>query len=158
MNRLEEIEAIKQLKYRYFRFVDLKQWEDLEGCFIPDATSSYRGGKYSFQGARKIVGFIKGRMEGPALSMHHGHHPEIELTGPDSAKGIWALQDYVIDLKANVCFKGAGFYQDEYVKVDGQWKIKHTGYRRTFEEIMDRGDVKSLRLRESMLDEPKEEG
>ena len=29
MNDLQEIEAIKQLKYRYFRFLDTKKWDDL---------------------------------------------------------------------------------------------------------------------------------
>ena len=31
--------------------------------------------------------------------------------------------------------RGAAFYSDEYVKIDGQWRIKHTGYKRTYEEI-----------------------
>jgi hypothetical protein len=30
---------------------------------------------------------------------------------------------------------GAAFYHDEYVKVDGEWKIRSTGYERLYEEI-----------------------
>jgi hypothetical protein len=46
---------------------------------------------------------------------------------------------------------GAAFYRDEYVKVNGEWKIKYTGYDRTFEEIWDRGDTPSLRLLQQMF-------
>ena len=85
------------------------------------------------------------------LSLHQGHHPEIEIIGETTAKAIWALQDYVIDLKRNTSLFGAGFYRDEYVKVNGEWKIKHTGYDRTFEEISNRADVPSLRLMQQMF-------
>ena len=42
--------------------------------------------------------------------------------------------------------RGAAFYSDEYVKIDGQWRIKHTGYKRTYEEIQSRDGVPGLRL------------
>ena len=29
---------------------------------------------------------------------------------------------------------GTAIYHDEYVKVDGEWKIRHTGYDRIFEQ------------------------
>jgi hypothetical protein len=39
--------------------------------------------------------------------------------------------------------RGASFYDDRYAKVDGAWRIAHTGYRRVFEEIEPRSpDVK----------------
>ena len=38
------------------------------------------------------------------------------------------------------------FYEDEYRKVDGEWKIRSTGYKRLFEEMQPRADVKGLRL------------
>jgi hypothetical protein len=42
--------------------------------------------------------------------------------------------------------RGAAFYTDEYRKVDGEWKISHTGYKRTYEEIQPRGNVEGLKL------------
>ena len=30
---LEDVEAIRQLKYRYFRCLDLKRWDELGACF-----------------------------------------------------------------------------------------------------------------------------
>mgnify|MGYP003346079516 FL=1 len=35
---LVELEAIKRLKYAYFRNLDLKQWDDIALLFTPDAT------------------------------------------------------------------------------------------------------------------------
>ena len=147
MYDLQEIEAIKRLKYRYFRCLDLKRWDEMKDCFVADATSSYGDGKFSFTGREQILRFLIDAMDRPtALSMHHGHHPEIEITGPTTAVGVWALADVFIDLDAGVTVRGGAYYRDEYVKVDGQWKIKHTGYERTFEEIENRADIPSLQI------------
>ena len=151
MAELQEIEAIKKLKYKYFRTLDLKQWDKMAECFTEDAKTSYSGGKYSFEGRDTIMGFLKQGLGTHMISMHQGHHPEIELTSDTTATGIWALQDYVIDLKRNTSLFGAAFYHDEYVKVNGEWKIKSTGYERTFEEVFNRGDIKSLKLTQQMF-------
>jgi len=151
MKRIEDIEAIKRLKYKYFRCLDSKLWDELAECFTEDATTSYSSGKYSFQGKDAIMKFLKEGLNPTMISMHHGHHPEIELTSDTTARGVWALQDYVIVTQANISLRGAAFYHDEYVKVNGEWKIKHTGYERIFEEIWDRGETKSLKITESMF-------
>lgn len=132
---LEDIEAIKQLKYRYFRCLDCKEWGALAKCFTEDATAAYDSGKYSYDGRDAIMGFLEGALSSrDVVSLHQGHHPEISVDG-DTAKGTWYLEDYLIFVKADTRLRGAGFYHDEYVKVGGQWRIKHTGYVRSFEEI-----------------------
>jgi len=151
MSNLEEIEAIKQLKYKYFRCVDKRLWDELAECLTADAVARYSGGKYAFNGRDQIIGFLKKGMTQTLLTMHHGHHPEIKLTGPNTARGIWALEDYVIDLTRNTTLHGAAFYEDEYVKVNGEWKIKSTGYDRTFEEFWQRGDIPSLKVTANMF-------
>jgi bile-acid 7alpha-dehydratase len=150
----DDIEAIKRLKYRYFRCLDSKLWDELAQCFAEDATTSYSGGKYAFQGRDAIMKFLKEGLGPTMISMHHGHHPEIEITGRTTATGIWALHDYVIVTQSNVSLRGASFYHDEYLKVRGQWKIKHTGYDRVFEEMWDRGETKSLKITRSMFAPP----
>ena len=141
LQELLEIEAIKQLKYRYIRAIDEKLWDQMEECFTEDATSSYSGGKYAFEGRDAIMQFLTESMDRDSfLSSHRVHHPEIELQGESNATGIWALDDYVIDTKHELTIHGAAFYRDEYVKVDGDWKIKHTGYERTFEQMKPRKD------------------
>ena len=37
---LEDIEAIKRLKYKYWRCLDTKSWDEMEECFVDDATAS----------------------------------------------------------------------------------------------------------------------
>ncbi len=147
MNELLEIEAIKRLKYKYFRCLDLKLWDEMRDCFVEEATSAYGDGKYSFNGREQILKFLKEFMDRPTvLSAHHGHHPEIDLTSATTAVGIWALADVFIDLDANITLRGAAFYRDEYVKVNGKWRIKSTGYNRTYEEVENRADTPSLKI------------
>lgn len=144
---LQEIEAIKRLKYRYVRCLDQKRWKELEECFTEDAEAAYSDGKYSFSGRGKIMEFLTGAMSANSMiTSHTVHHPEIDFRSETAATGVWALTDTVIETSANITIRGAAFYQDEYVKIDGQWKIKSTGYKRIFEEVVSRGDTPSLKL------------
>ena len=148
---LEELERIKQLKYRYLRCIDQKRWEELATCFTEDATCSYGDGKYSYQGRDAIMEFLIGAMGRDSfLSSHRVHHPEIEITSATTATGVWALEDTVIDTQHEITIRGAAFYTDEYVKLDGEWRIRSTGYRRTFEEIESRNDRPGLQLSANM--------
>jgi len=140
---LVEIEHIHQLKYRYVRFIDQKRWDDLAGLFLDDATASYGGGAVNLAGRPAIMDFLTGTMaDETMLTSHKVHQPEITLDG-DRAEGVWALDDVVILAEANMTVRGSSFYEDRYVKVDGEWRIAHTGYRRVYEEIEPRSpDVK----------------
>jgi hypothetical protein len=80
------------------------------------------------------------------LSSHRCHHPEIDLTGPDTATGVWALEDVVILTDAQLNIQGAAFYTDRYVKQGDAWLIAHTGYKRTYEELVPRASIKGIRL------------
>lgn len=138
LNELTEREHIKRLKYRYMRAVDTKDWGLLEQLFTPDAVSWYDSGKYRFEGRDNILKFLSQNMA-RLITLHQVHHPEIDFTNSDTATGVWYLQDFVINLDANWELLGAALYEDEYVKIDGEWKIRNTGYHRTFEETRPRG-------------------
>lgn len=134
---LVEFERIKRLKYAYFRCLDQKRWDEMLGLFTPDATAAYSGGKYHYEGREAIVGFMRTNMSRDAFhTSHRVHHPEIELVGGDRATGTWAMEDTNVDSEFDFYLTGAGFYEDRYALVDGEWRIEHTGYRRTFETIM----------------------
>jgi bile-acid 7alpha-dehydratase len=158
MKHSEDIEAIKRLKYKYLRCLDSKLRDELAECFTEDATTSYSSGKYSFQGRETIMQFLREGLGPTMISMHHGHHPEIEITSDTTARGIWALEDYLIITQANTGLRGAAFYRDEYVKVNGEWKIKSTGYGRIFQERWDRRETPSLRVTDSMFILPEKSG
>ena len=146
MHNMMEIEAIKRIKYKYLRCVDNKLWDELAECFTDYAVTSFSGGEYSFEGGEAIMSFLKGSLGSHRITQHQVHHPEIELTSSTTATGTWALQDYVIDLKRGTSLFGTAYYHDEYIKVNGDWKIKSTGYERIFDEIYERDDVPSRRL------------
>ena len=147
MDELREIEAIKRLKYRYMRCLDQKRWAELGECFTDDARTSYGDGKYAFQGRDAILGFLVAAMDRPSfLSSHRVHHPEIDLISPTTARGTWALEDFVLDPERAIIIQGAAFYSDEYVKVGGQWRIAFTGYARTFEYVEPLSGRPGLRL------------
>ena len=130
---LIEIEAIKRLKYRYMRCVDLRLWDEIGECFTDDATVAYDSGRWSTTGRTAIVELLRSGLGPEVLSAHTVHHPEIDLTSPVTASGIWALQDFVFNRRSNTSLHGAAFYDDRYAKADGRWSISHTGYTRTFE-------------------------
>ena len=90
--------------------------------------------------------FTKAMGRPAVLSSHRVHHPEIDLTSETTATGTWALEDVFIDEDAGVTVRGAAFYEDQYVKVGGTWKIKHTGYARTYEEIENRKQMPWLTI------------
>ncbi len=132
---LEDLELIRQVKYAYFRLLDLKRFEELGELLTEDATASYEDGRRSFEGREAIVHFLVESLQDPRIvTEHHGHHPEIELVAPDRATGIWYLQDRVVIPEYDLEIGGTAFYSDKYVKHDGRWSISHTGYERVFEE------------------------
>jgi hypothetical protein len=146
-NDLIELEGIKRVKYRYMRCLDQKLWEEMATCFTDDAVAGYSGGKYHYDGPEAIVEFLVRSMGAETFhSSHRIHQPEIDLTGPDTAVGTWAMDDVVVMVDWDLTLRGAAFYTDEYRKVDGDWKIARTGYKRTYEEIQPRADTPGLKL------------
>src|SRR5205085_6201433 len=56
-----------------------------------------------------------------------GHTPEIELTGPNAARGVWWMQ--TVHRPADVAehgervVHGYGYYEEEYRREAGGWRI-----------------------------------
>jgi hypothetical protein len=125
---LVEIEEIKILKARYFRLMDQKRWDEFAELFTEDCEQSWQSAPGQQPAAAKgregVVAFIRESLAG-MRSTHHGHMPEIELTGPRGAVGIWALYDHCTKA-GDPIFDGAGYYRDEYEKRDGRWLIRST--------------------------------
>ena len=122
---LYEIEQIKQLKARYFRFLDTRNWAEFEQLFTADCRHlGYEGDESSvivgWEGYRKMLtaGVDPGR------SVHHGHMPEITIESPTEARGIWAMFDFVEQHGDHPrSFIGYGHYHETYRKEEGGWRI-----------------------------------
>ena len=139
---LDDIEQIKQLKAKYVRLGDTKQWapfaelfhEDVEMIFevMPRASKDHPTSAV-VKGRDQFIGAMDQMLKG-VVTTHQAMLPEITLTGPNTATGIWAMHDYV---HMGTCiFQGWGHYHEDYVKVGGRWKIirSRTTRLRTQEE------------------------
>ena len=119
---MDDIEAIKQLKARYFRTMDTKDWAGMRQVFADDVemdTTESGGGVVT--GADDFLAFLQETI-GDVVTVHHGHMPEIELTSSTTATGVWALED-MLRWPNGTELHGYGHYHEAYEKLDGEWKI-----------------------------------
>ena len=136
---LETLEALRRLKYRYLRTLDLKQWDEFADTLSADVQASY-GPKLRFDGRDAVVDFMRNSLPPSIITVHHCHHPEIEIDG-DSATGTWYLQDTVLITEHRMQLRGAAFYDDTYTReADGAWRISRTGYVRSYESVETLGE------------------
>ena len=73
----------------------------------------------AMQADDEFVAFTRKGLRSQA-TVHQVHAPEIELTSPTTARGVWALED-VVRFGPGVNLRGYGHYTETYEKVDGQW-------------------------------------
>jgi hypothetical protein len=133
---LIEIESIKQLKARYCRLLDGKDWAAWRQLFSDDFVSDTApaGGKL-IRGADEFVAFTRDNLDGPSHpTAHQVHSPEIELLSATTARGIWALED-VVRLAPGMNLRGYGHYHETYEKIDGQWRLTSSTLTRLREDI-----------------------
>lgn len=119
---MDDIESIKQLKGRYFRTMDTRDWDAMRRVFCDDLVmDTTESGGNVMQGADRCIAFLKETLAG-VITVHHGHTPEIELLSATTAKGIWAMED-MLRWPDGTELHGYGHYHESYQKVDGHWAI-----------------------------------
>ncbi|MEV3965269.1 nuclear transport factor 2 family protein [Nocardia sp. NPDC050193] len=132
---MNDYEALRALKARYFRLMDSKDWAGFRALFCDDVVIdlSESGGEV-ITGADEFLTFLTDRI-GDALTIHHGHSPEIDVLSETTAQGIWALEDR-LSWPDGTRVHGFGHYHETYAKIDGEWRIRtqrltrlHTDYR-----------------------------
>jgi hypothetical protein len=106
---LADIEAIKQLKAKYFRCMDTKDWSGFRNLFTPDAVFD-----------------VRGALEPPRPNATYDEPPVVGIEAiVNEASGVWAMSDILIP-SAGVPFgqfRGFGHYHETYRKVSGEWRI-----------------------------------
>jgi len=119
---VDDIEAIKQLKARYFRTMDTKDWAGMRQVFTDDVTmDTVDSGGDIMTGADDFLGFLVGVI-GEVVTVHQCHTPEIALTSATTATGIWAMVD-LLRFPDGTEMHGYGHYHETYVAADGEWRI-----------------------------------
>jgi hypothetical protein len=130
---LTEIEAIKQLKARYCRLLDTKQWAEYRELFTDGFVSdTSAAGGFRIAGADEFVAFLQ-RTLGRRATSHQVHNPEVTLTSETAAHGIWALHD-VVGIARGTTLVGYGHYEETYLRTD-RWRISTSVLTRVHEEI-----------------------
>jgi len=128
---LEDIEAIRKLKAKYWNSVDDKKWDSLAECLAPDFVfESPMLGR--LEGRDFCVKVLKRAMRNVATA-HQGHSPSIEIVTDSTARGTWALQDRV-QLTDGQYLTGYGRYEEEYVKENDAWKIRFSRLTYLFQD------------------------
>lgn len=130
-----DLEALKQLKARYCRLLDTKEWSAWRQLFADDFVSdtTESGGKL-IEGADPFVAFVR-EMLNTKITVHQVHAPEIVFTSATTAQGIWALEDF-IRFVPGLNMRGFGHYHETYEKRDGQWRIRTSKLTRLREDIV----------------------
>ena len=122
----EDIEAIKRLKARYFRTMDNKDWDGMAEVFADDVEIDMTGeGGGVTRGVAAFMPYLRENIE-TVTTVHHGHMPEIELTSPTTAAGIWAMEDKLWWPEGGPMrhLHGYGHYHETYEKTASGWRIK----------------------------------
>ena len=128
---LEDIIAIMDLKGRYLQIADSRQYAkddadretiatDMANLFTEDAV--WDGGEVfgTHKGRKEIYEYF--RQPAWKLALHYAMNPQIHVEG-NKAHGYW----YFFlpgTTKDNVAAWMGGFYDDEFVKINGRWLVK----------------------------------
>jgi hypothetical protein len=145
LHRLLAMEDIRQLKARYYRCMDTKDWDGLAAVFAPEAvfdlrevnsvrhpltgewSPPYGGEDAVHRGHAAVVSMIRNAVT-KLITIHHGHMAEIEITGETTARAIWAMEDVIYNApgEPHMHMHGYGHYHDTYVKRPEGWRIATT--------------------------------
>jgi uncharacterized protein (TIGR02246 family) len=142
LQRLEDIEELRQLVARYGQYVDDRDLDALGDLYTADAVFDSRSGPLTGRGA--VLDYYRTQLASYGVTYHYPHSQVVEITGPDTAQGtVHAHAELAIDGKAFII---ALRYSDTYRREDGRWRFHHRRAQQLYglplAELADRmGDV-----------------
>ena len=117
---MEDIVAIRTVQAQYCRAADTRDWELLRATvtvgFACDTGSEGRGATTG------VEAFIDRVGTNPTVTVHHALLPEIELTSPSAARGIWAVHLFARTPDGS-SVDSYGHYHNTYEKTGGAWRL-----------------------------------
>ena len=123
LTRLEDLEAIKQLKARYCAIANEDHNPDkITTLFVEDGI--WEGGFGTAQGHEAIRRLFQRAQQRFSFSHHMVMNPIIEVEG-NSAKGTWYFFGLYTVRETNEARWLAVRYEEDYIKVNGEWKYQH---------------------------------
>lgn len=129
---LEDIEEIKALKARYCFYCDQGYDADkIADLFTEDGVWDGRPKWSVYKGRAAIRKFFKEVPQHISFAVHNVMNPIIEVNG-NKAKGIWNLFQPCTYAEGNRAVWGTAQYNEEYVKISGEWKFKRLSFKSYF--------------------------
>jgi hypothetical protein len=120
---LEDTEAIKRLKAEYCDICDDNHNQDrIVSIFAADGIWEGQGVGRA-QGHAELRKLFKSFADRISFSQHNVFNPRIQVTG-NEAHGIWYFLGPFTFRKGNRQMWLAARYEDDYVKIGGEWKFK----------------------------------
>lgn len=124
ITQIEDLEAIKQLKALYCEICDDgHDPERIVTLFTEDAVWEGRGIGRA-HGHAEIKTLFSGFRDSISFSQHMAMNPRITVNG-DHAHGTWYFLGPFTFVAGNQAKWQAARYHEDYIKVDGEWKIQH---------------------------------
>lgn len=140
---LRDIEAIRRLKAKYYRYTDMFEWGKYYELFTDDVVVVWEPWNMRVDGRADLVRQLDERRQFH-YTVHHGHMPEIDIIDSTHARAIWALNLKAwYDGPGERGGSGARFVEhaahqvEEYRKVDGVWLISRLEYSVLYAENVD---------------------
>jgi hypothetical protein len=130
IGRLEDIESIKQLYHQYATYCDNGYDADGMGSLCTD-DAVWESNKFgTYHGREEIKGFIVEAGKMLVFALHYMDNATIDVA-PDgqSATGRWILFEPAVMTREGEEGTDSVIitadYLNDFVKVDGEWRIKH---------------------------------
>lgn len=131
---VDDYRALEELKARYCRTLDLKDWKGFRRCFTDGFVSdTSRSGGMVIVGADQFVRFVSTTLA-KAVTVHQVQQPELRLASPTAAEGVWAMED-VVRFVPGLTMHGYGHYLETYVRSEDGWRIATSTLTRLREEL-----------------------
>jgi hypothetical protein len=129
LDRLEAAEAIRHLKAEYARLCDSGYPPaEIAALFTEEGVWEAENDVGSHRGRDEIAAFFTGMSDVYTWAQHYMLTPRITVADDaQSAAGSWYLL-MPCTIRGVTATRGAwlaGRYEDDYVKVDGVWKVAH---------------------------------
>ncbi len=124
--------AIQDLKHRYTRAVDLRDWDAITATLAPEMTAQYRPDLVT-SGAEALVAELQRRLDERRITVHQLAHPSIEVDG-DDASATWTMSDRTICTDIGLAVEGLSISYDRYRRdPERGWLITSITYQRAYE-------------------------
>jgi hypothetical protein len=115
---------IGELKARYCRFLDCKQWHAYSEVFAADGCMQFGPSieEGAASGRADIVALLKKQLK-RAETVHHVHPAEFHFHDNGEVSALWPMDDRVAN--PGFILEGSGYYEEHYRRIEGRWYIQH---------------------------------